>query len=177
MNARTARIAALLALTLVLVLALAGCSQSAAIKIDAPADGGSASSVGPTPVSMGQRAWSGDWSMVVTRTQRKGTVDGVHAGKGNQLLVVHFDVMNGSTRNGDVNVASFALTDEANAEIAPVLLESHKYVSNNPIAVVAGTKQSFTIVYRVGKGSGPFVWRFWPSVQGSQPKPAVLVVR
>ena len=174
MSARIVRIA----LLVTLVLVLAGCSQSGTgIKIDTPSSSQKEPTVGPTPVSMGTRAWSGDWSVLVTRSRRKGTVAGVPAGKGNQLLVLDFEIHNGSTLNGDVSASSFALTDETRAEIGSVLVQDHKYVSNNPIAVSGGTKRLFTIVYRVPRNAGPFVWRFWPSVQGSQPEPAVLAVR
>jgi hypothetical protein len=126
---------------------------------------------------MGRTAWSGDWSIVVSRTQRKGSVGGVPAGNGKQLIVIDFDIRNGSTHNGDVNVSSFVLTDETKAQIGSVVLQGNRYLSNNPIAVVGGTKRSFSIVYRVQNGAGPFVWRFWPSIQGAQPQPAVLAVR
>ena len=171
MSARIVRTVVLLALT----LALVGCSSSSGIKIDAPST--PTPSVGPTPAPMGTRARSGDWSIVINRSRRMGTVSGVSAGKGNQMLVLDFEIHNGSTLSGDVNLTSFVLNDEARAEIRSVRLPSSHFVSNNPIAVPGGTTRRFTIVYRISKGGGPFVWRFWPSVQSAQPKPAVLAVR
>ena len=173
MNVRTACIAFLVALALV----LAGCSANSTLTATVLGDGRPASKKPPTPVAMGQRAWSGNWAITIRSEKRTRSVRGAKAGKRSQLMLLHFEVGNGGTSGGHISVPSFALTDETGTELEAVLLPGSKYLSSDPVAVKAGTKRSFTIVYRIPKGGGPFVWRFWSSGQGPGSKSAVLAVR
>lgn len=161
------------AFAIAMVVLVGGCAKSGV----APplVDNRATPAADPAPVAMGRQAWSGDWAIAVTGAKRKSSLDEVNAGKGNELLIVSLDIKNGGTNSGNLLASSLNLTDETGAEIEPVELESKKYLSEKPQALASGTRKTFTVVYRVPKGAGPFICRFWSPVE-SKP-PAIVVIR
>ena len=162
----------------VALVALSGCTKSAAISLSGDATAQSTTTaVSVMPVSMGQQAWCGDWGISVRSAKRVGTLRGTPAGTGNRLLVIKFDLRNGSTANAQCAASDFKLSDETDTQYTPLIFPGNGYISNGPSTVSAGTKGSFAIVYRVPSASGPFIWRFAGAGQSPQTKPAALAVR
>lgn len=168
-NARAVAIVMAAALT----VALLGCSKAGVAPV--LEDTRATEPDVPAPVAMGRQTWSGDWAIVVTRVQRKSALEEVTADKGNELLVVYVDIRNGGTDPGDVLASSFNLTDETGAELETVKVKSKEYLSDSPEVFKSGTKREVAVVYRVPKGGGPFIFRFW--APGRNAQAAIVAIR
>ena len=169
MNARAVAVVMAVALT----VALLGCSNSGVAPV--LEDTRATEPDAPAAVAIGRQAWSGDWAIVVTRVQRKSTLEEATADNGNELLVVHVDIRNGGTDPGDVLASSFNLTDETGTELDTVKLKSKEYLSDRPEVFKSGTKREVAVVYRVPKGGGPFIFRFW--APGRNAPAAIVAIR
>jgi len=168
-----------LGVAMVLVLiALPGCSKSASISLSGDnTKAGTVPQKTAAPVAMGQQAWCGDWGILISGTKRVRTLKGAPAGAGNRLLIIKFTARNGGTQDGQIAASDFTLSDETGATFTPLTFPGGSYLSNAPVKLGSGTKDSFAIVYRVPASGGPFILRFAASGQGVQASPAVMAVQ
>ena len=168
-----------LAIVLVGAVALAGCAsgkspasaQTVTTAVGASGAGTTASSassttvptVGPPAIAKtGEQVSVSDWKIKVGSVERKPEVDGVKATAGQEMLVVTFDVVNGSTRPVQLTREDFYLI-QGKETYSPVDTRKGLFAMG-PVA--AGAEASTYLVFMVPVGSTGLKLSFWPFVGG-----------
>lgn len=176
----------LLILVLAIGLVVAGCSGSGTAETPATTADQSAASSEPAPateepaaaapVAIGVPATSGDWTLTAKEVERDDSAGEVDAPSGSEMLVIKFDLKNGSAADQGTGPAYFALTDASGASMEPAQTSGEEFIFNTPQPIKAGETREIKIAYIVPTGSGPFTWTFTPFVEGGAATPAAVTI-
>lgn len=177
-----------LVLALALVVALAGCSGSGttAEKPAATAEQPAAGEPAPTseepaaaaaPVAVGEPVTSGDWTLTAKEVERDDSAGGIDAPSGSEMLIIKFDLKNGTAADQGTGPVYFTLTDASGASMDPAQTSGEEFIFNTPQPIKAGETREIKIAYIVPTGSGPFTWTFTPFVEGGAATPGVVTIK
>lgn len=126
------------------------------------------------PVEIGEPATSGDWTLKAKSTDRVPEAGGAKAPSGQELLVITFDLTNGSATDQGTGPTDFKLTGADGTAYDAVLTSDPEMIFNTPMPIKAGETREIKIAYGVPKGMTPFQWTFSPFVEGGAAQPAVV---
>jgi hypothetical protein len=170
------------AVALVLVSVLAGCSQAtvpvqtdkAASNAVAPAQvtttsGGGEGSTQKAPAKVGEQVTSGDWTLTVDKVSHASEAGGAKAVSAHELVVVEMTVARKGKDEG-TGPSYFKLTDASGATIQAAPTSSPDFIFNMQRPVKADTPTKVKIAYQVPKGTTGLTLRFSPfNEAGPQP--------
>jgi hypothetical protein len=168
------------------VLALSGCGSSSP---SAPAPSPSAttpaeqpaSTSGPsgaaTPLKMGEKATSGDWTLVVKGVEFAPEAGGARATAPKTLAVLTLDVTNTSASGQGIGPSSFKLagTDGTAYEAKPT--SDKTFIFNTEQPIKAAETRTVKIAYEVPAGVKAFKFTFAPFDPNGKAQPAVFDVQ
>lgn len=165
-----------------LAAALAGCAapkpaEPAATPGAEPAAPAEKPAAKVAPVEIGAPVTVADWTLTAKEAERDDEAGGAKAESGKELLVITFDLKNGTATDQGTGPTYFSLTGPDGTTYDAVPTSGEEFIFNTPQPIKAGETRTIKIVYGVPSGAGPFQWMFTPFVEGGSPEPGVVNIK
>lgn len=165
----TRRIALVVLLAASLLVA-AGCGGGGTAPSTGPATsevaedtGGQAADAPKTEaVPIGETAQAGDWTIKVTNVERAASAGGGSPSAGNELVVITFEMTNGTGEDQGIGPTSFRLVDNEGTEFTAAPTSDPTFIFNTQQPITDGETREILIAYDVKPAAGPFTWTFEP---------------